>query len=68
MPAGEPHDSGKFEGMFGIRGTLQIWVEAHTGVPVLIQGELPVPVLGSLDVRVELQQAHGTPAEFAPAR
>lgn len=68
IPKGEPHDPSGFEGMFGIRGTIQIWLEARTGVPVLIQGELPVPVLGSLDVRVELKKSRGTPPDFSPTR
>lgn len=68
VPRGETRDSTGFEGMFGIRGTIQIWLEANTGVPVLIEGELPVPVIGSLDVRVELEKSRGTPPSFAPAR
>ena len=67
-PAGEKsdEDSKEFEGMFGIRGKIQIWMEARSGVPVLIEGELPVPLIGSLDVRVELERYIGTPPVFAP--
>jgi hypothetical protein len=68
LPRGETNASKGFEGLFGIRGTLQIWVEIETGTPVLIEGELPVPVLGSLDVRVELKSSRGTPRPFAGAR
>ncbi len=68
VPRGETNTSKGFEGLFGIRGTLQIWLEMETGVPVLIEGELPVPVLGSLDVRVELKSRRGTPRTFSGAR
>jgi hypothetical protein len=68
LPPGEPVDPDDkgFEGMFGIRGKIQIWMEARTGVPVLIEGELPVPLLGSLDVSVELESYRGTPELFVP--
>jgi hypothetical protein len=68
LPPGEPADGRTFEGLFGIHGTIQIWMDAATGVPVLISGSLPVPVLGDLDVRVELKSYRGTPAGFAPVR
>ncbi|MFN0244215.1 MAG: DUF3108 domain-containing protein [Planctomycetota bacterium] len=63
FPAGEPRDAG-FEGLFGIRGSLRVWVDAESGVPILIRGEFPVPVLGALDVRVELTSYRGTPDAF----
>ncbi len=73
LEAGEPDpegDPGKFQGLFGIQGTIRIWFEAKTGVPVLIQGELPIPVplVGDLDISVELKKFKGTPAGFAPKR
>jgi hypothetical protein len=68
LPKGEKNDGEGFEGLFGIRGSIQIWLDATHGVPVLIAGTLPVPVLGDLDVRVELKSAKGTPAGFLPAR
>jgi len=36
----------------------------------LIQGELPIPVplVGDLDISVELKRFKGTPAGFAPKR
>ncbi|MBK7874362.1 MAG: DUF3108 domain-containing protein [Planctomycetes bacterium] len=68
VPAGEPSDGEGFQGLFGIQGTIQIWVETTTGVPVLISGTLPVPVLGDLDVRVELAKFKGTPAGFGPIK
>jgi len=68
MPEGEKDDGKGFQGLFGIQGTIQIFFEARTGVPVLISGSLPVPVIGELDVRVELKSAKGVPAEFAPVK
>jgi hypothetical protein len=64
----EERKSGQFQGLFGIQGSIQIWLEAHTGVPVLIEGELPVPLpfVDKLDVRVRLKSAKGVPDEFKP--
>lgn len=58
--------SSQFSGLFGIQGTIQIWMEKNSGVPVLIQGELPVPLpfVDKLDVRVVLKKFKGVPAEF----
>lgn len=67
-PEGEKDDGSRFEGLFGLHGTIQIWFEASTGVPVLIAGSIPVPVVGELDVRVQLKRSKGTPSGFAPAR
>ncbi len=67
-PPSETKPATEFQGMFGIRGTIQIWLDLESGVPVLIQGELPVPVLGSLDVRVELNSREGSPGEFESSR
>jgi hypothetical protein len=73
LEAGEPEpegDPGKFQGLFGIQGTIRIWFDAKTGVPVLIQGQLPIPVplVGDLDISVQLKRFKGTPSAFAPAR
>ena len=64
----EEPSSSQFQGLFGIQGTIQIWLEVHTGVPVLIQGELPIPLplVDHLDVRVKLKSFKGTPPEFKP--
>ena len=67
IPAGEPNDKAGFAGLFGIRGTIRIWMDAATGVPVLISGELPVPVIKDLDLYIKLKSASGTPAGFATA-
>jgi hypothetical protein len=58
--------SGQFQGLFGIQGSIQIWLEANSGGPVLIEGELPIPrpLVDKLDVRVRLKSAKGVPAEF----
>ena len=68
IPPGEPVDNQKFEGLFGIQGTIKIWMEVGTGIPVLISGELPVPVIRTLDLNVGLRSFRGTPSEFAPIR
>lgn len=68
VPAGEPRDGEGFQGLFGIQGSIAIWVHSKTGVPVLISGTLPVPVLGDLDVRVELTKFTGTVEGFGPVR
>lgn len=60
-------DSKDFSGLFGIRGTLSIWFHRSTGVPILIQGEMPAGLM-DLDVRVELDRWSGTPRAFAPLR
>jgi hypothetical protein len=58
--------SGQFQGLFGIQGSIHIWLESHSGVPVLIEGELPVPLplVDKLDVRVRLKSAKGVPDGF----
>lgn len=61
-------NSSQFTGLFGIQGTIQIWLERNSGVPVLIEGELPVPLplVDKLDVRVVLKSYKGVPPEFKP--
>jgi hypothetical protein len=66
VPQGEVRDKSDFSGLFGIQGTLHIWMHAATGVPVQITGDLPVPVIGRLGVNVTLASYRGTPPEFAP--
>jgi hypothetical protein len=66
IPPGEPTDEKSFAGLFGIRGDIRIWMEEKTGVPVVIQGDLPVPVIGKLEVDVELKKYAGTPKLFVP--
>jgi hypothetical protein len=64
LPSGK---SEKFKGLFGIHGSLAIWLEKETGVPVSIEGVLPA---GPLDVGINLRLKgyRGTPAGFASVR
>ncbi len=65
---GEPDDKPNphFEGLFGLQGALRIWLEEKTGTPVLIEGDLPIPVplVDSLRVRVQLKSAKGADPDF----
>lgn len=59
----------RFEGVFGIQGSLHLWVEKRTGIAVRIQGVLPIggeDALIRLGVDVVLDSYSGTPFEFAP--
>lgn len=59
----------QFEGVFGIHGTIHLWVEKKTGVAVRIQGDLPISDgLITLGVDVVLDSYTGTPPEFAPVK
>ncbi len=55
----------KFEGLLGIRGSIHLWVEESSGVPVRIQGDLPAGIL-ELGIDVELERYEGTPESFRP--
>ncbi len=63
---GEPEkDKEKFEGLFGIRGSIHLWVDVTTGVPVRIAGSIPAgPV--DIDVDIFLEEFDGTPDLFKP--
>lgn len=65
IPESEDREEEEFSGMFGIHGTIQIWVDSKTGVPVVIGGDLPVGPL-DLQVRVRLIGWEGTPETFGP--
>jgi hypothetical protein len=65
LPEGEEESDSEFEGLFGIRGAVNIWVHALTGVPVLISGVVPLGPL-KLDTAVTLSGYQGTPPTFAP--
>ena len=54
-----------FEGLFGLHGSIALWVERETGVPVLISGELPVGPI-DLSISIVLQSYSGTPPAFRP--
>jgi len=52
-----------FKGLFGIHGTLGIWLHETTGVPVKIEGIVPLGPF-DLDVALELRTPTGTPPDF----
>ncbi|MCA9001890.1 MAG: DUF3108 domain-containing protein [Planctomycetes bacterium] len=54
-----------FKGLFGIHGTLSIWLHKKTGVPVKIEGIVPLGPM-DLDVAIILQSTSGEPEGFAP--
>jgi len=67
VPPGEPPPKDGFEGLFGLKGTIQVWLDSRYGVPVQIQGEFPIKLLNSnLDVYVQLKGFHGVPKGFEP--
>jgi hypothetical protein len=55
----------RFEGLFGIHGSIRLWVEKHTGVPVRIEGDLPLGLI-NLGIDIVLESYSGTPAGFVP--
>lgn len=58
-------NDGHFEGLFGIHGDIHLWVDADTGVPVRVRGDVPVgPITLGLDM--QLKSYRGTPEAFAP--
>lgn len=58
----------EFSGLFGIKGALQIWLHEGTGVPVLIEGDVPLGSLLDLHVSVRLAKSRGTPEAFKRVR
>jgi len=56
----------QFEGVFGIQGTIHLWVDTRTGIAVRIQGSIPVKFNLTAEVDVELESYSGTPPDFAP--
>jgi hypothetical protein len=66
VPEGEEGASSKFSGLFGIKGSIQIWVQESTGVPVLIEGDVPLGSIMDLHARVKLSSYLGTPSAFQP--
>jgi hypothetical protein len=55
----------RFEGLFGIHGSIHLWVDRKLGIPVRIQGDLPIGPI-TLKIDVVLESYEGTPAAFAP--
>lgn len=70
-PGETQEEKARFKGVFGIHGSMHLWVETHTGIAVRIQGELPLggdssPIRVGIDV--VLDSYSGTPPEFAPVK
>ena len=61
----EEENKAKFEGLFGMRGSIHMWVDKATGVTLRIQGDLPAGPF-TLGVDVVLESYSGTPEGFAP--
>jgi hypothetical protein len=55
----------KFEGLFGIHGSIHLWADRTTGIPVRIQGDLPIGPI-TLGIDVGLKSYEGTPPGFGP--
>lgn len=61
---GEPEaDPAKFKGLFGISGSIHLWVEKHTGVPLRIEGTMPAGP-AEIDCDIYLESATGLPPAF----
>jgi hypothetical protein len=56
----------QFAGVFGIHGSIHLWVDRRTGVAVRIQGVLPIGDIIDFGVDVVLKSYSGTPSAFAP--
>lgn len=67
VPAGEKGRDSDFEGLFGLHGTISIWMHTTTGVPIEVSGTVPAGPL-DLDVSIQLTKHRGTPAEFRSLR
>ena len=61
----DPKKKERFKGLFGIHGTIHLFVEKNTGIPVRIQGDLPAGPF-TLGIDVELGSYSGTPEAFGP--
>jgi hypothetical protein len=64
-PEGTVGREDDFRGLFGLHGSISIWMHPATGVPVEISGRIPAGPL-ELDVMIELESHRGTPALFTP--
>lgn len=62
-PEGAKGRESDFEGLFGLHGSISIWMQAESGVPIEVRGSVPAGPL-ELDVAIELTKHRGTPAEF----
>ncbi|MFT5285630.1 MAG: hypothetical protein ACI8TQ_001795 [Planctomycetota bacterium] len=57
----EKREKKKFEGLFGLHGSIHLWVDRAAGVPIRIMGEVPAGPL-TLDVDITLMSFKGTPS------
>ena len=57
----------RFEGLFGLQGSIELWVERETGIPLRISGDIPVGPL-ELTIDVSLQSYSGTVLPLARRR
>ncbi|MCB9913822.1 MAG: DUF3108 domain-containing protein [Planctomycetes bacterium] len=64
QPEGAEGGGAKFSGLFGIKGSIKIWVHESTGVPVLIEGDVPLGDIMDLHARIKLASYLGTPEAF----
>jgi hypothetical protein len=63
-PEGQERDEA-LEGLFGMQGSLSLWLDERSGVPVRIEGVLPIGPL-EVDASFDLSAYSGTPEKFAP--
>ena len=61
----EGQDQRKFKGLFGIHGSLSFYLEEKSGVPVSIEGTVPIGPL-NLIATIRLKSYTGTPDDFRP--
>jgi hypothetical protein len=66
VPPGEAIEDDEFEGLFGIQGSIHLWVHAETGIILKVEGDVPAGPL-RFTASIELDSYKNTPAEFAPA-
>lgn len=65
-PGEAKREGREFRGLFGIHGTIDLWVDAATGIPLRIAGTVPVGIL-DIEVDVALRSHGGTPEGFGVA-
>ena len=54
-------------GLFGIHGSLSFWLEENSGVPVSIEGTVPIGPL-NLVATIRLKRYSGTPKNFSAVK
>ncbi|MBN1418526.1 MAG: DUF3108 domain-containing protein [Planctomycetes bacterium] len=56
----------EFQGVFGIQGSIQIWIDERTRIPVLVRGSIPFAFM-TLHAEVILKEIRSRPAGPTPA-